>query len=174
MSDKFLLDANVFIEARDRYYAYDICPGFWPALIQAHTAKHVFSLDRIHGELVPKKKDEWDDIARWINEKVPTTFFKRTEDQVVIDLSQNLVNWVYSQPQFMDSAKAEFATVADGWLVAYAVTNGLTVVTQEVYAPTAKKSVPVPNLCEEFDVDYVNTFAMLRSLKVKFIRATKR
>lgn len=26
---KFLLDTNVFIEAKNRYYAFDICPGFW-------------------------------------------------------------------------------------------------------------------------------------------------
>lgn len=25
----FLLDANVFIEAKNRYYGFDICPGFW-------------------------------------------------------------------------------------------------------------------------------------------------
>ena len=26
---KYLLDSNVFIEAKNRYYAFDICPGFW-------------------------------------------------------------------------------------------------------------------------------------------------
>ncbi len=25
----YLFDANVFIEAKNRYYAFDICPGFW-------------------------------------------------------------------------------------------------------------------------------------------------
>ncbi|MBF0436614.1 MAG: DUF4411 family protein [Magnetococcales bacterium] len=24
----FLLDSNVFIEAKNRYYGFDICPGF--------------------------------------------------------------------------------------------------------------------------------------------------
>ncbi len=26
---RYLLDANVFIEAKNLYYAFDICPGFW-------------------------------------------------------------------------------------------------------------------------------------------------
>ena len=25
----FLIDANVLIEAKNRYYAFDIAPGFW-------------------------------------------------------------------------------------------------------------------------------------------------
>ncbi|PMD04330.1 DUF4411 family protein, partial [Brevibacterium paucivorans] len=25
----YLLDANVLIEAKNRYYAFDIAPGFW-------------------------------------------------------------------------------------------------------------------------------------------------
>ena len=30
----FLLDANVFIEAAKRYYAFGIAPGYWDALIK--------------------------------------------------------------------------------------------------------------------------------------------
>ena len=38
MSDgkRYVLDANVFIEAHQRYYALDVCPGFWLALIRQH------------------------------------------------------------------------------------------------------------------------------------------
>lgn len=25
----YLLDANVFIEAKNRYYGFDLAPGFW-------------------------------------------------------------------------------------------------------------------------------------------------
>jgi len=32
----FLVDANVLIEAKNRYYAFDIAPGFWAWLDQAH------------------------------------------------------------------------------------------------------------------------------------------
>lgn len=26
---EYLLDANTFIEAKNRYYSMNICPGFW-------------------------------------------------------------------------------------------------------------------------------------------------
>ena len=37
----FLLDSDVFIAAKNAYYAFDICPGFWTALIRAHQAGKV-------------------------------------------------------------------------------------------------------------------------------------
>ncbi len=170
MSNKYLLDTNAFIEAKDRYYGFDICPGYWSSLLVQHDSKRLFSIDRIADEL-----NEQDDVVKqWIENEVPDTFFKKTEDQAVIDKFQEMVNWAYSQPQFTDAAKTEFASVADGWVIAYAAVNGLVVVTHEQFAPEAKRKVPMPNVCVEFDVEYVDTFSMLRELGEKFIRSTKR
>ncbi|MFM7164647.1 MAG: DUF4411 family protein [Planctomycetaceae bacterium] len=170
MSSKYLLDANAFIEAKDRYYGFDICPGYWSSLLVQHNYRRLYSIDRISDEL-----HELDDVVKqWIEDKVPDTFFKKTEDQAVIEKFQEMVNWVYSQPQFTDAARTEFASVADGWVIAYAAVNGLIVVTHEQFAPEAKRKVPMPNVCVEFDVEYVDTFSMLRELGETFIRSTKR
>lgn len=170
MSNRYVLDANAFIEAKDRYYGFDICPGFWTSLISQHNADRVFSIDRIRDELA----EQDDEIKDWIDERSPESFFKKTEDQAVVDLFQKMVNWVFSEDQFTDAAKAEFASVADGWLVVYASVNDLVVVTHEEYAPDVKRKVPIPNVCVEFDVEPVNTFEMLRDLGEKFLRNTKR
>jgi hypothetical protein len=170
VSSKYLLDANTFIEAKDRYYGFDICPGYWSSLLVQHDARRLFSIDRIADEL----NEQDDTVKQWIENEVPDTFFKKTEDQAVIDKFQQLVNWVYSQPQFTAAARHEFASVADGWVIAYAAVNGLTVVTHEQFAPEARRKVPIPNVCVEFDVKYVDTFSMLRELGEKFISSTKR
>ena len=94
-------------------------------------------------------------VKDWVENRSPEEFFKKTQDQAVFDSFQAMVNWVYAQPQFFQAAKTEFASVADGWLLAYAHANGLTVVTHEEFAPKAKRSVPMPNVCLEFDIDYV-------------------
>ena len=39
---KYLVDANVLIEAKNRYYAFDIAPGFWKWLDQAHAQGGLF------------------------------------------------------------------------------------------------------------------------------------
>ena len=41
-------------------------------------------------------------------------------------------------------------------------------VTNEVSAPDAKARVPLPNLCAEFGVRYINTVELLRELNVRF------
>ena len=40
---KYLVDTNVLIEAKNRYYAFDIAPGFWKWLNQEHAQGTVFS-----------------------------------------------------------------------------------------------------------------------------------
>jgi len=46
-SKRYLLDANPFIEAKNRYYGFGLCPGFWKALIAQHNNDRVFSIDRV-------------------------------------------------------------------------------------------------------------------------------
>lgn len=46
---------------------------------------------------------------------------------------------------------------------------GATLVTKEVLAPSNTKKVKIPNICEVFDVKYMQTQDMIRSLGVKFI-----
>jgi hypothetical protein len=78
------------------------------------------------------------------------------------------MTWVQDQNQYLAVAKADFANGADGWLVAYARAKACIVVTQEVAAPDARRKVPIPNVCQAFNVLFVNTFEMLRNLGVQF------
>ncbi len=50
----------------------------------------------------------------------------------------------------------------------YAKAHNGVVVTHEEYAREARKRVPLPNVCKQFGVDYVDTFAVLRALEVEF------
>lgn len=166
----FALDANAFIEAYRSYYGFDICPGFWLALLRQHSAKRVVSIDKIKTELLALN----DALNDWVLAKTPSTFFKGTGDKRVADAYKHLVNWVLNEQQFTQEAKAEFSSVADGWLVAYAKVNGLVVVTHEEYAPDVRKKIPIPNVCIEFNVEYCNTFDMLRDLKEQFVLRKRR
>ena len=52
--------------------------------------------------------------------------------------------------------------------MAYARVHDAVVVTHEVFNADVRKRVPIPNVCRQFDVDYRDTFAMLRELEVRF------
>lgn len=160
----YLLDANIFIQAKNQYYSFAVCPGFWHALPWLHEKGWVWSIDRVKDELAEGK----DDLADWAVGTAPGTMFCATSDGTVQRSFSEVMKWVQENRQFTPEAKAEFAGVADGWLIAYARAKGLTVVTHEAYAPEAKNRVKIPNVCEHFGVKYLDTFAMLKDLKTKF------
>lgn len=145
-SKKFLLDANVFIEAHKKYYAFDICSGFWKALERQYRLGTLASIDRIKVELTQRRKkdEEPDALSDWANKSAPEGFFKGTTDLAVIKTFGHMANWVQGSQQFKDSAKQEFADVSDGWLIAYAKENGLIVATHEEYAPEAHRKSTYP------------------------------
>ena len=161
----FLLDANVFIEAKRRYYAFDICPGFWECLVWHHAeSTRVLSIDRVKREL----ERGGDDLRDWVALEAPSTCFASTGHRSVVDCYKEIIAWVHGEEQFSSAAKAAFAAGADGWLVAYAKAENLILVTHETYAPEARGRVPIPNVCAAFDVDYADTFEMLRELEAAF------
>jgi hypothetical protein len=156
----YILDANVFIEAARRYYAFDLGTKFWDILLNHANEGTIESIDHILKQDLDKGKDE---LARWAN----STFihaFRSTDEEDVIESYRRIMTWVLGQPQYTDAAKAEFAKEPDGWLVAYALAKGRVVVTQEVSAPEAKNRVKIPNVCDAFQILCIDTFRMLREL----------
>ena len=160
----YVLDTNILIEAHRRYYAFDLCPGFWDFLIASHQHGYICSIDRVRTELEAGK----DELAKWIDDTLPGSFFMPTASASVVAQYTGMITWVNGRG-FKPEAKAEFASVADGWLVAYAKANtDHIVVTHEQPRPDARKKVLIPDVCVEFKVDYQDTFAMLKQLKASF------
>lgn len=159
----YVLDANVFIEAVRRYYAFDLAPVFWESLVHHAANGRIQSIDRIEKELERGK----DELAEWATSQFSDAFAS-TDEQDIIDSYTEVLNWVIAQDQFLEAAKADFADSADGWLLAYARSKGYVVVTHEVANPNIKIKVPIPNVCHAFGVRYIDTFAMLRELGVRF------
>jgi len=67
----FVLDSNTFIEAKQRYYAFDVCPGFWQALVWPHGQGRIVSIDRVRNELT----DFDDELKTWALATMPDGCF---------------------------------------------------------------------------------------------------
>ena len=169
----FVLDTNVFIEAHRRYYALDLCPGFWECLLHNCGESQVRSIDRVRKEMVTGSNQTEDAnlnpdrLSDWVKQ-APADLFVSSANPSVTDTYIEMNYWVQTNQQFQPQAKEKFARVADAWVAAYAKVNNRVVVTQEVYSENVKKRVPLPNVCQQFGVKYCNTFAMLRRLDVHF------
>lgn len=158
----FLLDANVFMQAARDYYAFDIAPGFWQALVDHANNGQIRSIDRVKAEIDLGN----DPLKDWANHSFQQWFESTNADDVVREY-QRVMDWVDAQGQWTNAAKAQFASGADGWVVAYGVARGCVVVTNEKFNADVKRKVPIPNVCRVFDVDCLDTFELLRKLAVR-------
>lgn len=151
----YLVDANVLIDAKNRYYAFDIAPGFWKWLEGAHADGHVCSIEAIRDELVAGD----DELAEWA--KANRTFF-RPVDQATTTHFPALTTWVSSRP-FTPAALAGFTgSAADYLLVAYARAHDHVVVTHERSDPNSRKRVMIPDACTAIGVTSLGPFEMMR------------
>jgi hypothetical protein len=88
----FYLDSDVFIAAKNAYYAFSICHGFWKSLIHHHGKDRVFSIDPVKREILAGR--ELEDMARWVKNALPTEFFLGTDDKKVGDAYREVMLWV--------------------------------------------------------------------------------
>jgi len=155
----YLLDTNVFIEAKNRYYAFDLAPGFWEWLHADASAGAIGSIEEVSAELAAGA----DELASWA--QCHPAMFASADQATVVKLAE-LAAWA-SGGQFTQAAVDEFLDVADYYLVAHAAAHGHTVVTHEIYQANARKRVLIPNACQALGVPYCSTFEMLRSRSVR-------
>ncbi len=159
----FYLDANTFIEAKNRYYHMDICPGYWRWILESYAEGAVGSISMVYDELL-KGNDE---LASWAKEN-DELFFPTNSYQVqqyMVDVSTH----VSRLPGLKPNAVPEFLNGADPWLVAMAMANDGVVVTHEMPNPEAKKKIFLPDVCDHFDVPYMNTFDLLIQKEAQFV-----
>lgn len=158
-----LLDANVFIEAKNFYYGFETFPCFWEWLDTEQANGHIASIQIICDELL-KGSDE---LGAWTKVRKDSGWFFPVDD---IETQQNLARiaeWVMNQA-FKDAAKAEFLSGGDPWLIAKAMSIDATVVTQETFDSQIKKKVKIPNVCRAFGVSYIDTFGFLKQMGATF------
>ncbi len=162
----YILDADVLITAKNQYYAFDLCPGFWDSLIHYHKKGYINSIDRVKNELLAGAKTE--NLVQWVKNDVPSEFFLDADSNEVTAAYTEIMLWAQRSTQYFDFAKAKFATGADGWLVAFAKVHNIVVVTNEQPRPEAKREIKLPDVCTQFGVEYKDIFFVLRDLKISY------
>jgi len=155
----YLLDTNVLIEAKNRYYAFDIAPGFWAWLERAHDQGLVCSIEAVRNELLAGN----DELSVWARRNAD---FFRPLDQATTRHFAPLAAWANAR-NFTPAAIAAFTgNAADYLLVAFAREHKHTLVTHERPDPNAKARIAIPDACIGLGVPYADTFKMLRATGV--------
>lgn len=158
----YILDADALIQAKDDYYGFDICPGFWDWLDREAAAGRVFSIDIVGKELLAGN----DALAAWAK-KHGAAFFRPLDTATQQEMPA-VAAWVQAH-DFREHAKRQFLAGADAFLVAYAKAHGHTVVTHEIANPDVKRQVKLPVVCGAFGVPSLRTFEFLRQCGARFV-----
>ena len=156
----YLMDTNIFIEAKNSYYAFDICPGFWDWLRRCVEVK---SVSMVKEELLRGN----DKLAEWIKDHLSDGFFIK-EDSEIQSNYRAIANHVFSLPNFKLAEKQHFLDGADGWLVAAAMSRRDVIITHETNDKNCKRKIHIPVVAEHFNVQCQKIYDVLRALRVRF------
>lgn len=158
----YLLDANVFIQAKNLHYRFSTFPCFWIWMEEARSLGHIASVSSIRSELITGK----DELADWAKSANGEWFLDESDEETQKHYAA-VANWV-SGSGFKPQAVASFLSGADPWLIAKAKTADAVVVTHEKSEPGCKKRVPIPDVCQFFGVRCIDTFDLLEVLRARF------
>ena len=156
-----LLDANVFIRAKNEHFGFDFCPAFWDWLAVENAGGLVFSIEEVGGEL--RVGD--DELSEWAAQQVDGFFLPP-----VAGLSaalERISRWLRNQG-YKPAGIDDFLQAADCGLIAHALVGEHDVVTHELSSRSTRR-VKISNVCEGFGIGCLTPFEMLRREGARFV-----
>ena len=157
----YILDADVFIQAKNLHYGFDFCPAFWDWLIRQNQAGEVFSIERVGDELLAGD----DELAKWTRARGNAFFV--SPDATIFPALEQVSTWITGQ-NYDQSAISTFFQVADYYLVAQGYAGRHTVVTHEIPSVSERK-IKIPNVCIGLSIKCVTPYEMLRNQRARFV-----
>lgn len=167
MAGEYMIDTNVFITAKNIFYAFDLAPGFWDKLKREIVVGHCCVIDAVDTEIMDGHEE---DLVTWWTEikKDYTGIVKKAKDDAkVFSVYKEISEQVYKDPVFGEREKLRFLSRGDPWLIAAAKMWNMNLVTLEKMAGPGTKSIKIPDICQREGVNYTNPYDMMRKLNIK-------
>lgn len=148
------------MEASKGPYGFDIAPGFWHLLDQQIQMGIIASSSRVFDEITPG-----DDLFDWARNRRNSGLFVEPA-RVVQGVYGHIADHV--QANYPSNQAAKFLRGADAWVIAHASITGGKVVTLEKRVPSNSTKPKIPNICDRFSIQTIDTYGMLRELGAAF------
>ncbi len=160
----YLLDANVFMTAKNLHYGMDFCPAFWDWLVAAHSSGRVYSIEKVGDEIAAGA----DELAEWA-ERLKTGFFLKPDADTLRALVR-VSQWVTANG-YEPAAINAFLGGADYYLISQALAGSHVLVTHERPSDSIRR-IKIPNVCLGLSIKVVSPFEMLRNERARFVLGT--
>lgn len=157
---KYCLDANVLIQAWQKYYSPTFCPDYWNLLNELGNDDILFIPHLVYEEITRTE----DDLADWLkNSTIPIHKVNESVTKCLKDIySTNPIH-----KYLVDNTRAR--SLADPWVIAHAMHEDSTVVTKEQkLLATNSTRIKIPNVCENMGIPYINDFQLIQELNINF------
>lgn len=159
-ANKYCLDANVLIQAWQKYYNPRFCPDYWVLLSELGKQDKIFIPEVVYEEITRTE----DELSEWLKQsKIPIL---KISEPVTICLQR-----IYAadplHKNLVDNTKAR--SLADPWVIAHALHENATVVTKEEKVTALNSTrIKIPNVCENMGIRWINDFQFIDELDIKF------
>ena len=160
VQQKYCLDANVLIQAWQKYYSPKFCPDYWDLLKELGSTDKIYVPKMVFEEIVRTE----DELAAWLK----TSKIKIHE--IKAEVTECLKKIYAADPRhehLVDNIKKR--SLADPWVIAHALSDNSCVVTKEekITASNSDK-IRIPNVCENMGVRCINDFQFVEEMNIKF------
>ncbi len=162
MGNNYIVDSNIFITAHRQIYPFDIAPSFWEKLAEKASGK-IIIIEAVQKEILKGQ----DLLAEWYEREKNKFQVLGIPEQEVIKAYQKIITSINDNEQYKQSAKEEFASLTDSWLCAYGLAYGEKIVTLEKYDAEIKNRIKIPNVCKEFEIEYIDLLQFMREIGIK-------
>ena len=156
----YCIDANILIQAWQKYYSPEICPSYWKVLNDLGKKGIIFIPESVYEEI---EKGE-DNLFEWLkNSDIP---IKKIDGEVTRGLKQ-----IYSSNpdhKYLVSSNG-IHSKADPWVIAHAMKENAIVVTKEIKDSFRKPTkIKIPHVCDNMNVSWIDDFEFIRNLNITF------
>ena len=163
MSVLYLLDACVLIDANRDYYPIERVPEFWEWLLEMGKLDRIKIPQEFYEEVIfPRpQKDKKDPLVEWLKTYKETLVL---DEEAVVELVTRVTEQGYAN----DLTDEELVKIGrDPFLVAHSLVDiqNRSVVTTEHSRPSrTRANRKLPDVCDDFSVQCINTFALIQEL----------
>lgn len=158
----YLLDANIFIQAKKLHYGFDFCPAFWDWLDTKNADGSVYSIEKVRDELLAGN----DDLSTWAQGR-GAGFFLPPDNATSLSLAA-VSTWASSGNYEAAAVSTFLQTGADYYLVAQAHALHHVVVSHEIPSNSTRR-IKIPDACLGVSVKVMSPYEMLRTEKARFV-----
>lgn len=156
---RYCLDANVLIQAWQKYYSPKFCPDYWKILNKLGEENRIFIPQDVYDEIEHAE----DELTKWLKESDISV--KKISGPVTECLKKIYAANVL-HTNLVDNIKQR--SKADPWVIAHALYENASVVTKEVRTTATTSRIKIPDVCVNMGIRCIDDFQMIEELGIKF------